>query len=642
MSTEVLTKVKYATVIDALSQNDLTAARDMLLEEILATTKDKNSWDCPWYSADRVVQEGIVVKSDIGKNFTYFGLENLRDRYFLRDEKGEICENPQTFYTRVAAGISRGDLTFAQQIYDAMSKLWFLPATPVLMNIGTNKGLPISCFLNTVPDTLEGIFDTYRENAFLAKYGGGIATEWSQLRGQNAPLKASGLNSSGVIPFLKIMDSETIAISRNSQRRGATAAYLRIDHPDIEDFLEIRKPTGGDMDRKTMNINHAVVVTDEFMKAVEAGTTYKLVDPHYGNVTKEIDAVSMWRKILTMRAETGEPYILFVDAANRAMPEQQKAKGLQIRQSNLCTEITLPTSNDRTAVCCLGNLNLEKYDEWKDKADELTEIAVKALDNNLETFCEQAPQNEYRRAIASVKAERAIGLGVMGYHGYLMSKGVPFESVMARNINKQIFENINRNAKAASRKLAVDRGLPEDGGDQRNTWIMSLQPTASTAFICGEASPCVEPISGNAYLQKTLSGSFLVKNKYLVELLEKKGFNTQELWQTIIADKGSVQGLDCLSEEEKAVFRTAYEMNMREIVQQAADRQPYVCQAQSINLFFPTPISGKYLNDVHMQAWKSGLKTLYYLRSAAPIEAEKINQNRAQRDLANEECAVCQ
>lgn len=648
MSIDVLVKPEtttatktYASVIDALSANDLGAARDLLLAEIMETTKNKNSWDCPWYTADRSVQESIQTV-DISKNFTYFGLENLRDRYFLKDDKGEICENPQSFYTRVAAGISRGDKAFAQQIYDAMSKLWFLPATPVLMNIGTNKGLPISCFLNTVPDTLEGIFDTYRENAFLAKYGGGIATEWSQLRGQNAPLKASGLHSSGVIPFLKIMDSETIAISRNSQRRGATAAYLRIDHPDIEDFLEIRKPTGGDMDRKTLNINHCVVITDEFMQAVEANTTYKLIDPHYGNVTKEIDALAMWRKILTMRAETGEPYIMFVDAANRAMPEQQKAKGLKIRQSNLCTEITLPTSNERTAVCCLGNLNLEKYDEWKDKADELTEIAVKALDNNLETFCEQAPQHEYRRAIASVKAERAIGLGVMGYHGYLMSKGIPFESVPARALNKQIFENINTNAKKASRKLGADRGYPEDGGDQRNTWIMSLQPTASTAFICGEASPCVEPISGNAYLQKTLSGSFLVKNKYLEQFLETKGQNTAETWQKIIADKGSVAGLDFLTDEEKAVFRTAYEMNMREIVQQAADRQPYVCQAQSINLFFSTPISGKYLNDTHMQAWKSGLKTLYYLRSAAPIEADKINVTAAKRDIANEECAVCQ
>lgn len=632
----------YRSVVDALSNNDLAAARDLLLEEIMRLTEGKSSWDCPHYTADREIQKSIALNYDSLNKLSYFGLENLRDRYFLKDANGEICENPLTFHARVATGMARGDRDLAQRLYDAMSNYWFLPATPVLMNIGTNKGLPISCFLNTVPDTLEGIFDIYRENAFLAKYGGGIGVDWSQLRGQNAPLKASGLRSSGVIPFLKIMDSETIAISRNSTRRGAAAAYLRIDHPDIEDFLEIRKPTGGDMDRKCLNINNGVTLTDEFMRAVEEKRTYKLIDPHDGHVTKELDAVEMWRRLLKMRAETGEPYLLFIDTVNRAVAPHHKEKGLIVRQSNLCTEIVLPTDAERTAVCCLGSLNLERYDEWKHLIPDLTYICVKALDNNLETFVEMADAKEFKKAINSVKHERSIGLGVMGYHGYLMSKMVPFESVQARLINKDIFKNINAGAIAASVRLAQERGLPLDGGTQRNSYVTSIQPTASTAFLCGEATPAIEPIAGNAYLQKTLSGSFLVKNKMLERVLETKGANTVEIWKSIIAAKGSVQHLDILTEDEKKVFRTAYEMNMREIVQQAADRQPFICQAQSLNLFFTTPISGKYMDEVHTLAWKTGVKSLYYLRSSAPIEADQIDQKIQKRNVATEECAVCQ
>ncbi len=633
---------KFSTVIDALSQNDLAAARDLLLNEILVKTSGKNSWDCPHYTTDRKIQESITLDESKNYGFGYFGLENLRDRYFLKDADGVICENPQTFYARVATGMCRGDAEMAQKLYEYMSKHWFTPATPVLMNIGTSKGLPISCFLNTVPDTLEGIFDIYRENAFLAKYGGGIGTDWSQLRGQNAPLKTSGLRSSGVIPFLKVMDSETIAISRNSTRRGAAAAYLRIDHPDIEDFLEMRKPTGGDPDRKCLNINNGVAVTDEFMKAVEEGRDYDLVDPHYKTVTKKLNALEIWRRLLTMRAETGEPYIIFLDTINKARPQHHKDLGLLVRQSNLCTEIVLPTDETRTAVCCLGNLNLEKYEEWKDRIAEITDLCVRALDNNLETFIEMADPVEFKKAINSVKHERSIGLGTMGYHGYLMSRMVPFESLQARLINKEIFQNIQKHAYAASEKLGKERGLPLDGGTRRNSYILSVQPTASTAFICGGATPSIEPIAGNAYLQKTLSGSFLVKNGFLERLLETKGANTEDVWKSIIAAKGSVQHLEVLTEDEKKVFRTGYEMNMREVVQQAADRQQFICQAQSLNLFFQTPISGKYLNEAHMLAWKSGVKSLYYLRSSAPIQADNISMATTKRDVANEECAVCQ
>lgn len=632
----------YATVLDALSQNDLQAARDLLLGEILEKTKTRKSWDCPHYAIDPAIQQSIKMDPSRDQMFTYFGLENLNDRYFLRDASGEICESPQTFFARVAAGMSRGDRVHAQHLYDIMSKQWFIAATPVLMNIGTKKGLPISCFLNTVPDTLEGIFDVYRENAFLAKFGGGIGTDWSQLRGQNAPLQASGLRSSGVIPFLKIMDSETLAISRNSHRRGAAAAYLRIDHPDIEDFLEMRRPTGGDVDRKCLNINNGVVITDEFMKAVEENRTYQLIDPHYGTVAKELNALDVWRRLLTIRAETGEPYMLFIDTVNRALPQHHREKGLVVRQSNLCTEIVLPTDSERTAVCCLGSMNLETHHEWKDQLDEIAYWCVKALDNNLDVFCEMADPKEYKKAIFSVQHERSIGLGVMGYHGWLMAQNIPFESLQARIMNKQFFKKFGDATKAASKKLGEERGLPLDGGVQRNSYITSIQPTASTAFLCGGATPSIEPIAGNAYLQKTLSGSFLVKNKYLEALLEKKGSNTQEVWQEIIATKGSVQYLECLTDAEKAIFRTGYEMNMREVVQQAADRQPFIDQAQSLNVFFQTPVSGKYMHEVHFLAWKLGVKSLYYLRSSAPIEADKISMKSEKRNLESEECAVCQ
>lgn len=632
----------YASVIDAVSANDLNAARDILLSEVKETTKNRNSWDCPHYNTDRSIQEGIQVTHEFETLATYFGLENLRDRYFLRGADGEICEDIQKFYTRVATGMCRGDRELAQRLYNYMTRCWFVPATPVMMNIGTSKGLPISCFLNTVPDTLEGIFDIYRENAFLSKYGGGIGTDWSQLRGQNSPLKSSGLRSSGVIPFMKIMDSETIAISRNGIRRGAAAAYLSIDHPDIEDFLEMRKPTGGDIDRKCLNLNHGITVTDEFMKAVEEGRDYDLIDPHYKTVVKQLNAQEIWRKILTMRAETGEPYIIFIDTVNNARPQHHKDLGLMVRQSNLCTEIVLPTDETRTAVCCLGNLNIEKWDEWNGDIEQITYDIVTALDNNLEAFIEMADPIEFKKAINSVKHERSIGLGAMGYHGYLMSKMVPFESMMARNINKEIFTKFAQYARAASERLGKERGLPLDGGTRRNSYVTSIQPTASTSFICNEATPSIEPISGNAFLQKTLSGSFLYKNKHLVRFLEEKGMNTTEIWKQIIADKGSVANVEGLNDEERAVFRTAYEMNMREIIQQAADRQPAIDQAQSLNVFFPTPISGKYLNDVHMLAWKLGVKSMYYLRSASPIQAERIDGNSVKRDVASEECAVCQ
>lgn len=631
---------RYASVIDALSNNDLADARDILLEQILAKTAGKGSWDSPQYRGDAALQKRIVLRPERNALLTFFGLENLRDRYFLKGRDGVIVEDPQMFFARVALGMARNDLAHAQRLYDAISRLWFMPATPVLTNTSTNRGLPISCFLNTVADSIEGIYANYAENAFISKNGGGIGTSWSELRGQNAPLSMGG-TSSGVIPFIKVMDASIIAVSQGGVRRGAGAAYLRVDHPDVEEFIDIRKPVG-DMNRRCLNTNHGLVVTDEFMKAVEEKRAYQLVDPHRKVAVKELDATEVWRKILKTRVETGEPYLLFIDTVNRAVPAHHAEKGLWVQQSNLCSEITLPTTRDRTAVCCLSSLNLETYDEWEGEAEKLIADAVRALDNVLDNFVEQADPKYYEKSIRSVLHERSIGLGVMGYHGYLMSKGIPFESVPARNFNKKVFSLIHKHAKAASRRLKEERGAPLDGGDQRNSYILSIAPTASISFICGEATPCIEPVTGTAYLQKTLSGSFLVKNKHLERLFEKKGINTVETWKKVIAAKGSVQHLEELSAAEKAVFRTAYEMNMREIVQQAADRQPYLCQSQSLNVFFPTPISGKYLHDVHFMAWKAGVKSLYYLRSAAPIEAESIDAKAEKRDLANEECAVCQ
>jgi ribonucleoside-diphosphate reductase alpha chain len=637
----------YPSVIDALSDNNLAAAKDILLTEIMEQTQNLNSWDSPHYVADRSIQESLVQDQAYNKNITFFGLENLRDRYFLRDANRNICEDPQKFFARVATGIARGDREFAQSLYEVMAKGWWMPATPVLTNIGTKRALPISCFLNTVEDSLGSIFETFAENAFISKGGGGVGTDWSQLRGQNAPL-STGAYSSGVIPFLKIMDSATLAVSQNSTRRGAGAAYLRIDHPDVLEFLEIRRTSGGDVNRQCQNINHGLLITDEFMEAVERNGTYWLIDPHTSQKVQELQAQEIWRKILKIRVETGEPYLLFIDTVNRATPQHHAEKGLWVRQSNLCAEITLPTNSERTAVCCLGSLNLEKYDEWRVQIEGLTYLAVKALDNVLDAFLEMADPKAYAKAINSVKHERSIGLGVMGYHGYLMSRNIPFETIAARIINKQIFSQIQLHAKNASKRLAGERGLPLDGGEQRNSYILSIAPTASISFLCGEATPCIEPISGNAYLQKTLSGSFLVKNKYLEQLLEQKGFNTSEVWKNIIAAKGSVQHLDILSEDEKKVFRTAYEMNMREIVEQAADRQKYLCQSQSLNLFFQNPISGRYLQEVHKLAWQKGVKSLYYVRSTAPIQAEMIERGTItipmpiKRDVSIEECAVCQ
>jgi ribonucleoside-diphosphate reductase alpha chain len=639
---EIDTSNKQASIVDALSNNNLELARDLLLKKVQLQVGQKASWDSPQYRGDKGVQRSIKLDYSRDKYITFFGLETLRDRYFLKDGKGVVCEDIQMFFARVSAGIARGDKELAQSLYDLMSKNWFMPATPVLTNSATSRGAQISCFLNTVGDSISDIFKTYEENAFLAKGGGGIGTNWSEVRGHNSKLSSGG-KSTGTVPFLKVMDSATLAVSQGNTRRGAAAVYMDISHPDIEEFIDIRKPTGGDDNRRCLNLHHGVTVTDEFMRCVKAKIKFDLLCPHSGEVVKSVDATEMWRKILKNRVETGEPYILFIDTVNKTIPQHHKDKGLFVKQSNLCSEITLPTNRERTAVCCLGSLNLERWDEWKDEAESVLYAAVKALDNVLDNFIYGVDSRDYKRAIQSATQERSIGLGVMGWHGLLLKNRMPFESVQARSLNKIVFSTIHKYAKQASVNLADERGVCPDGGTQRNSNVIAIAPTANISVICGGATPCVEPIAGNAYLQKTLSGSFLVKNLQLEQLLEEKGQNKPDIWRKIIEDKGSVRNLNFLTEEEKKIFKTGYELDMKELIIQAADRQKYICQSQSLNLFLKSPISGKQLNDVHVLAHELGVKSLYYLRSESVIEADSVDNAGVRRQVSiGEECSVCQ
>ena len=639
---EIDTSNKQASIVDALSNNNLELARDLLLKKVQLQVGQKASWDSPQYRGDKGVQRSIKLDYSRDKYITFFGLETLRDRYFLKDGKGVICEDIQMFFARVSAGIARGDKELAQSLYDLMSKNWFMPATPVLTNSATSRGAQISCFLNTVGDSISDIFKTYEENAFLAKGGGGIGTNWSEVRGHNSKLSSGG-KSTGTVPFLKVMDSATLAVSQGNTRRGAAAVYMDISHPDIEEFIDIRKPTGGDDNRRCLNLHHGVTITDEFMRCVKAKIKFDLLCPHSGEVVKSVDATEMWRKILKNRVETGEPYILFIDTVNKTIPQHHKDKGLFVKQSNLCSEITLPTNRERTAVCCLGSLNLERWDEWKDEAESVLYAAVKALDNVLDNFIYGVDSRDYKRAIHSATQERSIGLGVMGWHGLLLKNRMPFESVQARSLNKIVFSTIHKYAKQASVNLADERGVCPDGGNQRNSNVIAIAPTANISVICGGATPCVESIAGNAYLQKTLSGSFLVKNLQLEQLLEEKGQNKPEIWRKIIEDKGSVRNLDFLTDEEKKIFKTGYELDMKELIIQAADRQKYICQSQSLNLFLKSPISGKQLNDVHVLAHELGVKSLYYLRSESVIEADSVDNTAVRRQVSiGEECSVCQ
>jgi ribonucleoside-diphosphate reductase alpha chain len=556
---------------------------------------------------------------------TDFGRATLDDRYLMPGE------SYQDLFARVASFYG-DDPAHAQRIYDYISQHWFMPATPVLSNGGTKRGLPISCFLNEASDSLDGIVGLWNENVWLASKGGGIGSYWGNLRSIGEKVGQNG-KTSGVIPFIRVMDSLTLAISQGSLRRGSAAVYLPISHPEIEEFIEIRRPTGGDPNRKAPNLHHGIQVSDKFMRAVEADEPWSLMSPKDNAPVRQVSARMLWIRILTARVETGEPYIVFTDHVNRGRPEHHKLAGLEVRTSNLCSEITLPTGIDhhgeqRTAVCCLSSVNLETWMEWKDHPLFIEDI-MRFLDNVLQDFIDRAP-DEMVRAKYAASRERSVGLGVMGFHSFLQAMGVPFEGVIAKVWNKRMFAHIRGQADQASRLLAEERGACPDAEEygvmERFSNKMAIAPTASISIIAGNASPGIEPIAANVFLQKTLSGSFTVRNRHLQVLLAAKGKDTDAVWSSITLSKGSVQHLDFLTEQEKAVFKTAFELDQRWIVEHAADRTPFVCQSQSVNIFLPADVHKRDLHQIHMLAWKRGVKSLYYCRSLSIQRADNVSE----------------
>ncbi|MEC7646744.1 MAG: ribonucleoside-diphosphate reductase subunit alpha [Pseudomonadota bacterium] len=623
----------------------------------ISENSDQNPQD---YLDIKQNERGIRVTVDRRRDefLTAFGKATLTDRYLMRDE------NYQDLFARVAMHYA-DDSDHAQRIYDYMSQHWFMPSTPILSNGGTSRGLPISCFLNEAGDSLEGIVGLWNENVWLAARGGGIGSYWGNLRSIGEQVGHNG-KTSGVIPFIRVMDSLTLAISQGSLRRGSAAVYLPLSHPEIEEFVELRRPTGGDPNRKALNLHHGVLVPDAFMRAVEADAEWALTSPKDGSVLRKISARSLWIRILTSRIETGEPYLINIDHVNKALPEHQKLSGLEVKTSNLCSEITLPTGldrfgEDRTAVCCLSSLNLEKYPEWENDEGFIEDI-MRFLDNVLQDFIDNAP-DDFSRAKYSAMRERSVGLGVMGFHSFLQANRIPFEGAMAKVWNMRMFKHIRAGADAASRVLAEERGACPDAEDfgimERFSNKLSVAPTASISIICGGASPGIEPAAANSFTHKTLSGSFNVRNPYLRALLAEKGKDTDEVWSSITTNEGSVQHLDFLTEDEKAVFRTAFEIDQRWIVEHAGDRSEYICQSQSINLFLPADIHKRDLHQLHLLAWKKGVKSLYYCRSKSIQRAEVVaNNENGQMAVPNlgkvnggdqpaeridyEECLACQ
>jgi ribonucleoside-diphosphate reductase alpha chain len=591
--------------------------------------------------------ENVVTDPSRDALLTAFGKTTLEDRYLLPGESF------QDMFARVAQAYS-DDIEHAQRIYDYISRLWFMPATPVLSNGGAERGLPISCFLNSVSDSLENIVDVWNENVWLASNGGGIGTYWGSVRSLGEKVGQNG-QTSGIIPFIHVMDSLTLAISQGSLRRGSAAVYLDVHHPEIEEFLEIRKPSG-DINRKSLNLHHGINITDEFMEAVRDGRMFALRSPKNDEVIREVDARKLWTKILELRLATGEPYIIFSDTANNQMPSHQRKLGLKVRQSNLCSEIMLHTGLDhqgreRTAVCCLSSLNAEKFLEWQNHEGFLEDV-FRFLDNVLQDFIDRAPE-EMERARYAAYRERSVGLGLMGFHSFLQAMNVPFESAMAKSWNLRMFKHIRRGADAASVKLAQERGPCPDAAEAgimaRFSHKLAIAPTASISIICGGASAGIEPIPANIYTHKTLSGSFAVKNEYLEKLLDQKGQNTPAVWDSILRNEGSVQHLDFLDEHEKAVYKTAFELDQRWIVELAADRTPFICQSQSVNIFLPGDVDKWDLHMLHYMAWERGVKSLYYCRSKSVQRAQYAGAELTERVMIEqgertdyEECLACQ
>ena len=588
---------------------------------------------------------GVNIDLQRDDFLTDFSINLLRNYYMDEEES-----SPQESFARAAVAFSDNNLELAQRIYDYASKGWFMFSSPILSNApkleGSSLGLPISCFLTYVDDSLEGLISHSDELRWMSVKGGGVGGHWSDIRSNSSI-------SPGPIPFLKTVDSDMTAYRQGKTRKGSYAAYMDISHPDIIEFLNIRVPTGGDVNRKCFNINNAVNVTDEFMEAVIKGEDWNLLDPNDNSVRDTISARKLWQRILQVRFRTGEPYINFIDESNRHLPTFQKNLGLKIHGSNLCNEIHLATSSDRSAVCCLSSLNIEKYDEWKDST--IVEDLIEYLDNVITYFIDNAPLT-LSRAIRSAKAERSLGLGAMGFHAYLQKKNIPFESAIAAAANKGIFMNIKEKAKQKTIELASLKGECPDGigFGVRNAHLLAIAPNANSSIIAG-TSPSIEPWKSNAYTHRTRVGSYLVKNPHLEKVLNQyckdlkiKDTNTwlKEQWKSIILAEGSVQHLEYMSEWHKLVFKTAFELDQRWIVNHAGDRQEFICQGQSVNLFFPAGTDKAIVNAVHIRAWKKKLKGLYYLRTNAGASAEKVSQKVEQdklQDFADpDECLSCQ
>ena len=585
---------------------------------------------------------GITIDRTRDKDLSEQAYKLLKDYYCTETEN-----SPQEAYARASVAYCNGDLELAQRVYDAVSKGWFMFASPVLSNAPMPgqkaKALPISCFLTYVPDSLEGLIDHTAELRWLSVKGGGVGGHWSDVR-------AISDKAPGPMPFLHTVDADMTAYRQGKTRKGSYAAYIDVEHPDIIEFLNMRVPTG-DVNRKNLNLHHAINISDDFMRAVERGEQWDLKDPHDNSVRETMPARTLWQQILETRYRTGEPYLNFIDTANRALPHTMKAKGLKIHGSNLCNEIHLPTSEDRTAVCCLSSLNLEKYDEWKDS--HVVRDLIRFLDNVLQFFIDNAG-DEISRARYSATQERSLGLGAMGWHSLLHKKRVPFDSPEARELNREVFSYIKEQANKESNMMGFERGEAPDmqGTGRRNSHLLAIAPNANSSIIVS-TSPSIEPSKANAYTHRTRAGSHLVKNKYLEEELKKAKKNTQDVWSDIITNGGSVQHLDFLSQKIKDVFKTAIELDQLVLVEQAADRQEYLCQGQSLNLFFPAGADKKELHRSHFAAWKLGTKGLYYLRTETSQRAENVSQKVVRDQLkdfetqtieaqSQDECVACQ
>jgi ribonucleoside-diphosphate reductase alpha chain len=632
-----------------------------------------------------MIDDKVGVKPYLGININYnkekkldrFSLDTLKDRY-LYQEEGETYAQEAFARAAVFAATFKGttDFELAQRLYNYSSDLWFMFSTPILSNGGTNRGLPISCFLNYVPDSRDGLSAHYDENIWLASTGGGIGGYWGSVR-SNGIATANNSRSTGSIPFMKVVDSQMLAFNQGITRRGSYAAYMDIDHPEIEEFINIRKESGGDINRKCLNLHNGINLTNEFLQAVKNDEDWRLIDPKTKEAVKIVSARELWWQILNARAETGEPYMVNIDNCNDALPKSQKDLGLEIKQSNLCSEITLPTNEERTAVCCLSSVNLEHFDEWS-KNEQFIDDLVTMLDNVLQHFIDNAidtseigeynanykrfsnhvkpDKKSFTKAAYSAYRERSIGLGAMGFHAYLQRKGIPFEGIFATGFNYKAFQHIKGKAVDATKRLAEERGEAPDvhGSGHRNAHLLAVAPNASSSIICGGTSPSIEPYRANVYTHKTLSGSYQVKNRNLESLLKKKGLKAKELeqvWKDIAANEGSVQHLDILDDKEKELFKTANEINQIWIVEHAYKRQEFVCQSQSVNLFFvfpkatePQEIHDEYLqyvNDVHWYAMHT-LKSLYYFRSDAARTAENVNIKIPRIRLEEVDCIACE